>query len=87
MSNDKSILHRLLDTVLDSTWNGFAGSTEWLKDVVDTQPWTHFFLAISLWFVIVWLKDQNVLFHLAWLPWAWYWLVLIGAPFRIGHRY
>jgi hypothetical protein len=87
MSNDKSTLTRLLDAVLDGTWNRFTGATEWLKDVVDTQPWTHVLLGIALWFVIVWLKDHSILFHFAWIPWIWYWLVIVGAPFRIGHRY
>ena len=76
-----------IEQFFDSLWDRFTGATEWLKEVVDTQPWTHVFLAVSLWFVIVWLKEQSFLVHLAWLPWAWYWLVIVGAPFRIGHRY
>jgi len=76
-----------IEQFFDGLWDGFAGATEWLKDVVDTQAWTHVFLAVSLWFVIVWLKEHSFLFHMAWLPWAWYWMVIVGAPFRIGHRY
>ena len=76
-----------IDRMLDGIWDGFEAATEWLKDVVDTQPWTHFFLGIALWFMIVWLKDRNLIFHLGWMPWAWYWLVIIGAPIRIGSRY
>ena len=87
---DEQIMERnphFMERFFDGLWDQFAGATEWLKDVVDTQPWTHFFLGISLWFVIVWLKNQNFLFHLAWIPWAWYWLVIVGAPIRIGSRY
>jgi hypothetical protein len=76
-----------IEQFFDGIWDGFTGATEWLKDVVDTQPWTHVFLAVSLWFVIVWLKEQSFLFHLAWIAWIWYWLVIVGAPFRIGSRY
>jgi len=76
-----------IERFFDGIWDRFTGATEWLKDVVDTQPWTHVFLAVSLWFVIVWLKNQNFFFHTAWIPWIWYWLVIVGAPFRIGHRY
>ena len=76
-----------MDRMLDGLWDGFEAATEWLKDVVDTQPWTHFFLGIALWFTIVWLKDRNFIFHLSWIPWAWYWLVIIGAPTRIGSKY
>jgi len=76
-----------MDRMLDGIWDRFAAATEWLKDVVDVQPWTHFFLGITLWFVIVWLKDRNFIFHLSWMPWAWYWMVIIGAPIRIGSRY
>jgi len=76
-----------IERFFDGIWDRFTGATEWLKDVVDTQPWTHVFLAVSLWFVIVWLKNQNFFFHTAWIPWIWYWLVILGAPFRIGHRY
>jgi len=76
-----------IERFFNGLWDRFAGATEWLKDVVDTQPWTHVFLGIALWFVIVWLKDHNLLFHLAWIAWAWYWLVIFGAPFRIGYRY
>jgi len=76
-----------IERFFDGIWDRFTGATEWLKDVVDTQPWTHVFLAVSLWFVIVWLKEQSFLFHLAWIAWIWYWLVILGAPFRIGSRY
>ena len=76
-----------IDRMLDGLWDGFEGATEWLKDVVDVQPWTHLFLAMALWFVIVWFKDRNILFLLAWLPWSWYVLIVIGAPIRIGSKY
>jgi len=76
-----------IERFFDGLWDQFAAATEWLKDVVDVQPWTHVFLGVSLWFVIVWLKNHNFLFHLAWIPWAWYGLVIIGAPLRIGNRY
>jgi len=84
MSTEKPAL---LDRLLEGLWDRFEAATEWLKDVVDTQPWTHFFLFLALWFTIVWLKDRNMIFHLAWLPWAWYGLVIAGAPLRIGLRY
>jgi hypothetical protein len=77
----------LIERLFDGAWDRFAAATEWLKDVVDVQPWTHFFLGVALWFTIVWLKDQNWLFHLAWMPWAWYCMVIVGAPFRIGNKY
>ena len=87
---DEQIMERgphFIDRFFDGIWDGFEAATEWLKDVVDTQPWTHVFLGIALWFVIVWLKQQSFLFHLSWIPWAWYWMVIVGAPFRIGSRY
>ncbi len=76
-----------IERFFDGLWDRFAAGTERMKDIVDVQPWTHFFLAIALWFTIVWLKDQNFLFHLSWIPWFWYVLIVIGAPIRIGSRY
>ena len=76
-----------IDRFFDGLWDSFAAATESMKDIVDVQPWTHFFLAIALWFAVVWLKDRNLLFHLAWLPWFWYVMIVLGAPIRIGSRY
>jgi len=76
-----------IERFFNGIWDRFTGATEWLKDVVDTQPWTHVLLGIASWFVVVWLKEQSFLFHLAWIAWIWYWLVILGAPFRIGSRY
>ena len=76
-----------MDRLLEGAWDKFAAGTESMKDIVDVQPWTHFFLAIALWFAVVWLKDRNILFHLAWLPWFWYVIIVLGAPIRIGSRY
>lgn len=76
-----------MDRLIDGTWDRFAAATESMKDIVDVQPWTHVFLAIALWFAVVWLKDRNFIFHLAWLPWSWYVLIVLAAPIRIGSRH
>jgi hypothetical protein len=80
------IWDQAVDFILDSTWGVIERATRRMMDLVDVQPWTHAMLGISLWFTISYLKSINLIFLLAWMPWVWYWSIIISAIWRTGYR-